>query len=221
MALSVFPPHRPHRAELPQWVPQVDSLLWSAVRLSAIGHTSRVLCLAYVALYRYVYLFAPSLRRVSWPLLSEALRFPAFVGTMGAYDCSPTLPCHLWSPLAAGTPRRGPVRFPWDTLVSLGTWFFSGWAEPHPARERSEALLGSREVLLKACPGLGTPATPEQPRTIGCLDAAFRCPNGVGVTMMYDVGAEPSRPASLLCTLRTRRSPDERQHSLPVCPLRL
>src|SRR5215471_2611908 len=74
---------------------------------------SRVLCLVYVALRRYVYLFAPSLRRVPWPLLSEALRFPAFIGTMGAYDCSPTLPCHLWSPLAAGTPRRGPVRFPW------------------------------------------------------------------------------------------------------------
>ena len=109
----------------------------------------------------------------------------------------------------------GPPSFP------LGTWFFSGWAEPHPARERSVALLGSREVLLKACPGLGTPATPEQPRTIGCLGAAFRCPNGVGVAMMYDVGAESSRPAFLLCTLRTRRSPDERQHSLLVCLLRL
>src|SRR5499427_1213977 len=106
-------------------------------------------------------------RRVFHPLdlqLASLHRFPAFIGTMGAYDCSPTLPCHLWSPLAAGTPRRGPVRFPWDTLVSLGTWFSSGWAEPHPARERSVALLGSREVLLKACPGLGTPATPEQPR---------------------------------------------------------
>jgi len=140
---------------------------------------SRVLCLVYVALRRYVYLFAPSLRRIPWPLLSEALRFPAFIGTMGAYDCSPTLPCHLWSPLAAGTPRRGPVRFPWDTLVSLGTWFSSGWAEPHPARERSVALLGSREVLLKACPGLGTPATPEQPRVSvarivdGCGEGRF------------------------------------------------
>src|SRR5215468_2342094 len=68
----------------------------------------------YVALRRYVFLFAPSLRRVPWPLLSEALRFAAFVGTMGAYDCSPTLPSHLRSPLAAGTPRRGSVRFPWD-----------------------------------------------------------------------------------------------------------
>ena len=34
----------------------------------------------YVALHRYVYLFAPSLRWVPWPLLSEALRFPAFIG---------------------------------------------------------------------------------------------------------------------------------------------
>ena len=34
----------------------------------------------YVALHRYVYLFAPSLQWVPWPLLSEALRFPAFIG---------------------------------------------------------------------------------------------------------------------------------------------
>src|SRR5262249_22921629 len=78
----------------------------------------------YVALRRYVFLFAPSLRRVPWPLLSEALRFAAFIGTMGAYDCSPTLPCHLRSPLAAGTPRRGSVRFPWDTLVPSGPGSF-------------------------------------------------------------------------------------------------
>ena len=36
---------------------------------------------------------------------------------------------------------------------------------------------------MKACPGLGTPATPEQPRVIGCPDAAFRQANGVGVAM--------------------------------------
>ena len=35
------------------------------------------------------------------------------------------------------------------------------------------------------------------------------------------LGAESSRPASLLCTLRTRQSPNERQHSLLVRPLRL
>src|SRR6202790_5074405 len=36
-----------------------------------------------------------------------------------------------------------------------------------------------------------------------------------------DFGAESSRPASLLCTLRTHQSPDEWQHSLPACSLAL
>src|SRR2546429_9408606 len=36
-----------------------------------------------------------------------------------------------------------------------------------------------------------------------------------------DFGAEPSRPASLLCTLRTHQSPGEWQHSLPACSLAL
>src|SRR6516165_3940663 len=33
-------------------------------------------------------------------------------------------------------------------------------------------------------------------------------------------GAESSRPASSLCTLRTHQSPGGRQHSLPACVLR-
>src|SRR5260370_41119768 len=36
-----------------------------------------------------------------------------------------------------------------------------------------------------------------------------------------DFGAEPSWPASLLCTLRTHQSPGEWQHSLPACSLAL
>src|SRR5438874_12941453 len=36
-----------------------------------------------------------------------------------------------------------------------------------------------------------------------------------------DFGAESSRPASLLCTLRTHQSPGEWQHSLPACLLAL
>src|SRR6266550_2297357 len=36
-----------------------------------------------------------------------------------------------------------------------------------------------------------------------------------------DFGAEPSRPASLLCTLRTHQSPGEWQHSLTACSLAL
>ena len=34
----------------------------------------------YVAPHRYVSLFTPSLQWVPWPLLTEALRFPTFVG---------------------------------------------------------------------------------------------------------------------------------------------
>jgi hypothetical protein len=36
-----------------------------------------------------------------------------------------------------------------------------------------------------------------------------------------DFGAESSRPASLLCTLRTHQLPGEWQHSLPACSLAL
>src|SRR6202162_664370 len=36
-----------------------------------------------------------------------------------------------------------------------------------------------------------------------------------------DFGAEPSQPASLLCTLRAHQSPGEWQHSLPACVLAL
>ena len=45
--------------------------------------------------------------------------------------------------------------------------------------------------------------------------------NGVGIATRDDFGAEPSRPASLLCTLRTHQSPGEWQHSLPACSLAL
>ena len=39
--------------------------------------------------------------------------------------------------------------------------------------------------------------------------------------MNIDFGAESSRPTSLLSTLLSRQSPDERQDSLLTCPLRL
>src|SRR5579864_636941 len=54
---------------------------------------------------------------------------------------------------------------------------------------------------------------------IGRPDAAFRLVNGVGIATSRVFGAESSRPASLLCTLRTHQSPGEWQHSLPVCLL--
>src|SRR6516165_535187 len=45
--------------------------------------------------------------------------------------------------------------------------------------------------------------------------------NGVGIATLADFGAESSRPASLLCTLRTQQLPGEWQHSLPACSLAL
>jgi hypothetical protein len=162
---------------------------------------SRVLCLVYVAPHRYVSLFTPSLQWVPWPLLTEALRFPTFVGTMGSYDC-----CRPF-PATSGLPWRQVLHVE-GLFASRGTPSFpsgpgSFWVgqNRYPARERSAALLGSREVLLKACPGLATPATPRQPRICGCLYTAFRYRNGVGIAMVNDFGAEPSRPASSLCTL--------------------
>ena len=72
---------------------------------------------------------------------------------------------------------------------------------------------------MEACPELGTPATPARPRIIGRPSAAFRLVNGVGIATSRVFGAESSRPASLLCTLRTHQSPGEWQHSLPACLL--
>jgi len=74
---------------------------------------------------------------------------------------------------------------------------------------------------LEACPELGTPATPARPRNIGRPDAAFRLVNGVGIATSRVFGAESSRPASLLCTLRIHQSPGEWQHSLSACVLAL
>ena len=75
---------------------------------------------------------------------------------------------------------------------------------------------------METCPELGTPAIPGRPsRFRSHPDAAFRSTNGVGIATIKDFGAEPSRPASLLCTLHTRQSPDEWQHSLPACSLAL
>jgi hypothetical protein len=45
--------------------------------------------------------------------------------------------------------------------------------------------------------------------------------NSVGIALSRVFGAESSRPASLLCTLRTHQSPGEWQHSLPACMLAL
>jgi hypothetical protein len=83
-ALLTLPPHRPHRAELPQWVPQVrlpaPAKPAQLVDWAPLDIHCRVLSLVYVALRRCVYLFAPSLQWVRWPPLSGALPFPTFAG---------------------------------------------------------------------------------------------------------------------------------------------
>ena len=97
-----------------------------------------------------------------------------------------------------------PSGFPWRSA-------------PPMVRKRWGSSLGSWEIPLEACPELGTPATPARPRIIGRPSAAFRLVNGVGIATSRVFGAESSRPASLLCTLRTHPSPAEWQHSLPAC----
>jgi hypothetical protein len=98
--------------------------------------------------------------------------------------------------------------------------FCAGGTAPRCAK-RQGALLGSREVSVETCHGLGTPATPADLALAVRRDTAFRKANGVGIATSIDFGAESSRPASSLCTLRTRQSPGEWQHSLPARPLRL
>jgi len=73
---------------------------------------------------------------------------------------------------------------------------------------------------VKACPGLGTPAAPNDLAfaVVRMLSSA-RLTASTSATV-NDFGAAPSRPASSLPTLLPRQSPGERQGSLPACPLR-
>ena len=99
---------------------------------------------------RYVHLFPPSLQWVPWPLLTEALRFPTFVGTMGSYDCCRPVPA------TSGLPWQQVLHVE-GLFASRGTPSFpsgpgSFWVgqNPYPARERSAALLGSWRIPLEA-----------------------------------------------------------------------
>jgi len=97
------------------------------------------------------------------------------------------------------------------------------WRSSYRSCERRwRALLGLWEIPLETCPELGTPAIPGRPSQLRSYpDAAFRSTNGVGIATIKDFGAESSRPASLLSTLRTHQSPSEWQDSLPACSLAL
>jgi hypothetical protein len=85
-----------------------------------------------------------------------------------------------------------------------------------------ELFLGSRPISPEACLGLETPATPARPRHSGRCQMLPSAGLTASASQRYkDFGAESSWPAFSLCTLRTRQSPGEWQHSLPACPLRL
>ena len=81
----------------------------------------------------------------------------------------------------------------------------------------SPVFLGSP---LGSVPRAGDSGGPRSPRAIGGPSVAFRQANGVGNRHANDFGADSSRPASSLSTLRTHQSPSEWQDSLPACPLR-
>ena len=85
---------------------------------------------------------------------------------------------------------------------------------------KREVLPGSWGIPVNACPGLGTPAAPHDlALSVVRLLSSARLTASTAATV-NDFGAAPSRPASSLPTLHPRQSPDERQGSLPACPLR-
>ena len=74
---------------------------------------------------------------------------------------------------------------------------------------------------MEACPGLETPAAPGNLALTVTQTLPSTRNNGLGIRNDIDFGAESTRPTPLLSTLLSRRSPDERQDSLPAYPLRL
>ena len=81
--------------------------------------------------------------------------------------------------------------------------------------------LGFLENPCGSMPRARDSGGPVRPHPTGRPGTAFRSHNSVGVRLGFDFGAESSRPASWLCTLRTHRSPGEWQHWLPACWLAL
>ena len=149
----------------------------------------------HVSLIRFVRLFAPSLQWVPWP--------PQCPWPCG----SPSSPV-LWAHKIPPNPSSAISGFPRPQITST-----------HPRR-----LRGFPKFLENPCesvPQARNSGGFGPPRFNGGPNSAFdrlqksRHPQGI------DFGAESSRPTSSLSTLLSRRSPGERQDSLPACPLRL
>ncbi len=182
----------------------------------------RVPCPVHVALHRYVYLFAPSLQWIPWPPLHGSpavlhlhryhglirlLVYPSLPPPVSLGDRFLALRVHSL-PVEQPSCSRDPVRFG------------LGGTRAHLARE-AESSPGFAGNPLESMPRARDSGDPALPLHSGGADAALRLVNSVGIATTTDVGAESSRPAFSLCTLRTRQSPGEWQHSLPACPLRL
>jgi hypothetical protein len=134
-----------------------------------------------------------------------------------------TLPTRLRSPLTCGTSSVGClVSLPRRCIrTALGLARLPRVSRPRIFGRRCGALLGSWGALVETCPGLGTPAALGA-LALTVIEILPSTRTTVSASAMTDdFGADSSRPASSLCTLRTHWSPNEWQHSLPACPLRL
>jgi hypothetical protein len=137
-------------------------------------------------------MFPPSLQWVPWPPLAGPCGSPPSQVLWGRTTAPPSVHGHLWFPLVAGT-----------------------------SSEEMGSSLGFLENPFGSMPRARDSGGPVRPHPTGRPGTAFRSHNSVGVRHGFDFGAESSRPASLLCTLRTHRSPGEWQHVLPACWLAL
>jgi len=152
----------------------------------------RVLSLGYVSFTRCVACF---------PLPSSGYRGHPLAGPA---------PPHLRAHNGAVRLLRHP-----STVTSGLPWW------PVPPLRRWEALLGSWRIPFESMPRARDSGGPVRPHPTGRPGTAFRSHNIVGVRHDSISELNPSRPASLLCTLRTHRSPGEWQHWLPACWLAL
>jgi hypothetical protein len=139
------------------------------------------------------------------------------VGTVAAPSGSPAVPHHhgyygfvrllafpsLQPPVSLGLRYSssrvcsllvGRPHFPRDLVL-----FGLGGTTPNSGEVGSSP--GFAGIPFENMPRARDSGDPRHPRSVGCLGAAFRQANGVGVATMKDVGAEPSRPASSLCML--------------------
>jgi hypothetical protein len=133
-------------------------------------------------------------------------------------------------PMASGCPRPPATSSARCLFAPLPAHLCRPWpgpllsGEPHLSYAGGdwEVFPSSWRIPVIACPGLGTPAAPNglALSVVQILPSAWLMASAPATT--NDFGAESSRPTISLCLrFDPRRSPGERQDSLPACPLRL